>query len=140
MPLQSLLKTARFAVEEELRLTDFIRTCRRQICQAIEDFERGVSGADCDNDAAESNTVFVAECLPLAARIVNAGATREDFQRAVEWVNESKPDADPVSVLSALTFIYLVQEGLEDSQRDCQIWKRIKRRVNNFLDIVATKC
>jgi len=133
MPLQSLIKTARFAVEEELRLTDFIRTCRRQICQSIEDSERGVSGADCHSEEAESNMVFVAECLPLAACIVHAGASRADFRRAVEWVSESKPNADPVLVLSALTFIYLVQEGLEDSQQDCLTWKRIRRRVNNFL-------
>jgi hypothetical protein len=134
MQPQPILERARFAVEEQLNLTEFVRDHRPQIYDLIASWEPLLSAADCDGD---SGGGMVAAALPLAARIALAGSSEADFRRAVAWVGAVLPAADPVSVLSALTLIYLVHQGREDASADphrAQIWQRINCEIESLLE------
>jgi hypothetical protein len=134
--MEAVLKLARLAVEEKLKLAEFIRSQRRQIFQSIEDREQySKSTDDGENQEASTGTAFAAECLPVASRIIIAGSSAADFRRAVQWATELAPDTDPVSILAGLTLVYLAQEGCEDSPRDPQenpVWERLKYQIQKL--------
>jgi len=137
MQLQPILEKARVAVEEQLDLTEFVRTYRPRLYDLITSCEDPLSAADCDVDSGSS---MVTAALPLTARIVLAGSSEVDFRRAVAWVSAVLPAADPVSVLSALTLIYLVNQGREGALGDpdrAQVWQRINCEVESLLESAA---
>jgi hypothetical protein len=136
MQPQPILERARVAVEEQLNLTEFVRDHRSQIYDLIASWGTPPALADCDVD---SDGGMVAAVLPLAARIALAGSSEADFRRAVAWVSAALPGADPVSVLSALTLIYLAHQGQEDASdpHHAHIWQRINREIESLLGSAA---
>lgn len=138
MQLQAVLGKARVAVEEQLDLTGFLRDHRSRIDDLIVNCEAPPAAADCDADSGAS---MAAAALPLAGRILLAGSSPADFRRAVEWVGAILPAADPVSVLSALTLIYLVDRGRASAWGNpnrAQAWERIDREIESLLKSAAS--
>jgi hypothetical protein len=135
-----IFERARFAVEEQLKLTEFVRDHRPQIYDLIAGGEPLLPAAD---SAVDSGGSMVAWVLPLAARVALAGSSEADFRRAVAWVRAALPAADPVSVLSALTLIYLAHHGQEEASADphrVQLWQRIGWEIESLLESAAPEC
>ena len=127
----SKLDLAREAVEERLKINDFIKNNNVQLYGKLEKCDLGVKNQP------ESDLLFIAECLPLINGIVQIGSTLADFNGAIQWIREKLPDAVPVSILSALTFIYIVETAIKDDlvSKDAakkEIWKRIHERVKKL--------
>ncbi|HJU56226.1 MAG TPA: hypothetical protein VJ715_16710 [Pyrinomonadaceae bacterium] len=99
---------------------------------------------DCDQIAkrAITNTdmLFFAESLPIINGIIHVGSTREDLNKATEWVRENWEGsaAQPRIVLSALLFHYVTKEGVKEftdstDQSKRITWSRIDERVGRLL-------
>ena len=89
MSAQSIHGNARIAVEEELKLTDYIQRFGPQIFRAIEGREQDLDDPARHPECADLDAAFVSECLPLAIHVVYAGSSGENLKRAVEWVSGS---------------------------------------------------
>jgi hypothetical protein len=93
----------------------------------------------------QGDLMFIAENLPLMSAIINVGSTIETFKNAKDWVNKPKLDggleligADPISILSALTFRYVARKGYELSKTSgekekIEIWQRICKRTKMLI-------
>lgn len=93
----------------------------------------------------ECNIMFIADSLPIVTGIVHVGSTLQNLNDAKQWVKSKVPDADPISVLSALTLLYVAEHGYQNYQEDNtliegaedlgenasrkEVWKRIYTRV-----------
>ncbi len=79
---------------------------------------------------------FIAASLPLISGIIHVGSTVDNYKNATEWIKKEQkmPNADPASVLSALTFIYLVNKGVDE-------WKTSdsKTRINETVEVINLK-
>jgi hypothetical protein len=133
----------RIAVEDKLKVKDFIE---RHIDGILDRIEHSYLNS---KDEPAGHLTFIAECLPIVSFVVHVGSSRGDFKAATEWVHETLPDADPGSVLSALTFIYLVAQGRkrysgndetasvsekEKRAKKRDNWEAIHARVQDLLD------
>lgn len=106
--------------------------------QTIPSGDRCMEGYECD-------MMFIADSLPIVTGIVHVGSTLNELNAAKGWVRNSVPDADPISVLSALTLVYIAEHGYQKYQQDNtliknaedlgkdasrkEVWKRIYTRV-----------
>ena len=78
--------------------------------------------------------LFIAESLPVINGIIHVGSTRKTFNDALDYVKGHWQDADPVVLLTALVFIYVVEEawkeiGTGKDEAKKEIWDRIRKRV-----------
>jgi hypothetical protein len=105
MPEQPVFENASHAVKL-LNADEFIKKHRSEIFERLAGAEASVKGM-----GPEGNVVFVAECLPFVAAIVHVGSTLDKFREARDWVRGKLEHADAVSVLSALTFLYIVDQS-----------------------------
>lgn len=127
--MQSVYERARVAVEEKLKINDFINLHWDAIEKRVLDAESRVADMK-----AGANVVFVAECLPFVAGIVHVGSELVNFRMAREWVRAELPNADAVSVLAALTFLYIVGIGLDRADPEkVTTWESIQHRVDTLL-------
>jgi hypothetical protein len=97
------------AVESQLKVDRFIQDHRLTIFEKLEENYCSV------RSQSQAQLMFIAASLPLAAAIIHVGSTLDNFRRANEWVKESLPDSDPVSILSTLVLIYAVRKGWEEA-------------------------
>ena len=88
----------------------------------------------------EHEFAFIAASLPLISGIIHVGSRVNDYKEATKWVAEeaNMPNADPASVLSALTFIYIVDKGVNDpiiiEIKDRKLkWENMQKLVNRVL-------
>jgi len=131
MPEQPVFEFARLAVEEYLKAQDFIKQHHSEIFKRLADAEERARARDA---GPESNVVFVAECLPFVAGIVHVGSQLNDFREARDWALKKLPYADAVSVLSALTFLYIVEKGLRfGNPAELPVWQSMSHRLDSFL-------
>ncbi len=96
-------------------------------------------------ERSECDMMFIADSLPIVTGIVHVGSTLDQLNAAKQWVKRMVPDADPISVLSALTLLYVSEHGYKKYQKDNtlidgatdlgekasrkEVWKRIYKRV-----------
>jgi hypothetical protein len=126
------VKSASKEAVKRLQIDDFIKAQKKEIFERL---EKGYRGAANRQDA---DLLFIAESLPLISAIVNVGSSLANFKEAADWVRETLPDAEPVSALSALTFIYVVDKGYQAAQASGDvekenIWTRMQDRVDALL-------
>jgi hypothetical protein len=136
MPEGMIYKKAKEAVEERLKAQEFIEQHRPEIYARLEECDRRVVTAK-DLAGGEADVIFIAECLPMVAAILHVGSTLRNYREGVKWISDSLPDADPVTVLSALTFLYIVEHGQVDARPDeakMEVWRRISNRVSRLLE------
>jgi len=124
---------AQQAVEEQLNADGFIDSQKRTIFEKLEENYLSVKDQD------QAQLMFIAASLPLAAAVIHVGTTLEDFRRANKWVKESLPDADPVSILSTLTLIYIVNKGWQDAagsgdEHKKMVWNEMAGWVQSVVD------
>lgn len=132
MPENIDVKSASEEAVELLQIDDFINTQKGEI------FERLEAGYRSTMNRPEADLLFIAESLPLISAIVNVGSTLNNFRQAVEWVKKELPYAEPVSALSALTFIFIVYKGHKaalDSgdEEKMKVWTKMRERVEALL-------
>ena len=144
---RDVYKDAKIAVEQKLKInTDdnhFIDEHWDEIEKRVLDVETRV--ADMGKGG---NVIFVAECLPFVAGIVHVASTLDNFRTAKDWVKAVLPEPDAVSVLAALTFLYLVEKGKEEGKKlaegdpeklekadpeKLKKWESIRQRVDSLL-------
>jgi hypothetical protein len=106
---------------KQLNIADFIRANEGAICGQLEQIDSRVS------KAAEGNTLglnsdadFIAQSLPLINGVILVGSNRQNINAATTWVKEQRPDADPISLLSTLTLVYIVKQAREDACKDAE--------------------
>jgi hypothetical protein len=126
------VKSASKEAVKLLQIDDFIKAQKKEIFERL---EKGYRGAANRPDA---DLLFIAESLPLISAIVNVGSSLSNFKQAADWVRQTLPEAEPVSALSALTFIYVVGKGHEAAQdsgdmEKKNIWTKMQARVDALL-------
>ena len=126
------------AVENYLNLGDFFRRHRDHILDKLEECDSVAQQAEKNQDM-----IFFAESLPIINGLIHVGTTREELNKAIEWVKQNWGDkVDPLIVLSALTFIYVAETGAALAEnppteagakvRDRVVWNRINARVKKL--------
>ncbi len=126
------------AVENYLNLGDFFRRHRDHILDKLEECDSVAQQAEKNQDM-----IFFAESLPIINGLIHVGTTREELNKAIEWVKQNWGDkVDPLIVLSALTFIYVAETGAALAEnpsteagakvRDREVWNRINARVKKL--------
>jgi len=124
---------------EKLGVGGFIETHQKEI------FDKLVKSDSYHTKDHQGDLMFIAENLPLMSAIVNVGSTMEKFKNAKDWVNKPKLEggleligADPISILSALTFRYVARKGYELSKTSgekekIEVWERICKRTKMLI-------
>ncbi|MBU7585014.1 MAG: hypothetical protein KAF91_19255 [Nostoc sp. TH1S01] len=139
-----------------LGIVDFISSNEHLIDRKLEDCDVRVfqaqkrtvkmqSGDRYCMEGSECDMMFIADSLPIVTGIVHVGSTVKELNDAKKWVKSIVPDADPISVLSALTLLYVAEHGYEKYQPDNtfiegaedlgedakrnKVWERIYERV-----------
>ncbi len=106
----------------------FIERHKEQIFEKLKHFYETEKGHE---------FAFIAASLPVISGIIHVGSKVDDYKEATKYIEEKIPNADPASVLSALTFIYLVDKGINDPTikgRDKEeVWKNMQDLVNRVL-------
>ena len=136
---ESALEIAREAVENQLKVKEFIDDFKDTIYDKLEQREAHVTETEEDRGDLQraGNATFIAEGLALMSGVVTIGSTRENFDKASKWIKTLFPKAEPTPVFLALTLIYIVNKGKDDAEAsgdDKQIekWKRIHGRLEAF--------
>ncbi len=126
------LENAKRVVEELLQVSSLIEQYKDQIYRKLEDLDKNVT------NQSGGDIAFMAGGLSLISGIVHVGSTLKDYDRATDWVKQQLAKSDPGPVLSALTFIYIVDKGFnefkassDEDKRD--VWERIHKRVESEL-------
>ena len=119
-PSPEVLSMARQAVEK-LGIKDFLDEYKTPIDRKLLDCEKQASDTPVNGDM-----MFVAAALPIINGVIQIASDRSTMRRAMDWVQEQvwgrdeegqKRDFDPVSVLSALTLIEVVNQAYRDAQK-----------------------
>ena len=122
-------------MEELLDVREFFLAHKELIYQRLEECDRIAKNA-----VTNADMLFFAESLPIINGIIHVGSTREELNKATDWVRENweGSEAQPRIVLSALLFRYVTKEGAKEftnsviqSKRDA--WNRIDERVDRLL-------
>jgi hypothetical protein len=140
MTYSSMPEKARQVVEEELKIKDFIEKHESDIYARLEECDVREMDAKARGDLEDNevDVIFMSESLPFISGIIHVGSSLKNFNNGIDWVRKNLPDADAVAVLSALTFLYIVQRGSENARKGAdenklEILGRICRRVNKLL-------
>lgn len=106
-----------------------------RVFQQVEECERFVERAPVNRDA-----TFIALALPIASALLHYATTRKRLNDArqwvlTNWVGVGRP-SDPITMLSVLTLIHIVNEGAARHRGDPEkaaVWSRIKRHLDKLL-------
>jgi hypothetical protein len=119
-----------------LGIVKFISRHRTHIYDCLENSARSVSPES-------PPLVFFAESLPLVSSIIHVGSTRVSYELAKRWVTSGplkSPAGSEASVLSALTFTYLVDEGYKHSRkRHSKLDRALWEQMHQLVDAVTAK-
>lgn len=87
------------------------------------------------NAKVKGEMTFMALSLPLTNGIIHIGSNRRGLREAVDWARVNWIDwPDPLSILTALTLVYIVRRGWEQNRGtdNRAKWARIGERVKMF--------
>jgi len=126
------IEKAKEVVEHQLQVASFIENHKQAIFDKLEENYMRVQKQE------QAPLMFIAASLPLISGIVHVGSTLEHFKSATAWVRDSLPEADPVSVLSTLTLIDVVERGWRDFEQSSDdqkrwLWRGIHQGVQALL-------
>lgn len=144
-----MTKIVKEAVEEYLKLNDFIELHKETIYEKLVEREEHITkaqGMEEDDDLLYAgNAAFVAESLALMSGIVSVGTKKENYTKASVWIKGIFPKAeDATPVFLTLTLIYIANKGweeaneTEDKERKI-VWNRIHKRTNAFSSSIGDK-
>jgi hypothetical protein len=146
------INDAREAVAQ-LGIEKFIDIHKEKMYGKIENYERmhcaNLEGSEletCEITAGKKkgsenkyDMIFIAENLPMIYGVIHVGSKLEDFEKANKWAKKLLPGADALSVLSSLTFIYIVDKGWKEfkdnkDEERRKLWEGIRSRVEPLLE------
>jgi len=120
------------AVEKHLGINGCIRAYKEKLYTQLEENYRRA------RHQAQTNSQFVADCLPLIGGLIQCGTTTEGLEQATAWATTNLRDADPVSALSNLTMLYLVEKGWGEISQSAengrkQVWLEMRDLMQGLL-------
>lgn len=130
--MANIIDLANIAVKDHLKIDTFILENKRRIYERLEEYYRDVSGQQ------DGELLFIAESLPFINGIVQVGSNLENYNNALKWVREQfRENVPAVSILSALTLIYIIEEGANDpivsgTAEKKIFWEQIKKSINRI--------
>lgn len=115
-----------------LDVREFIQHQMPTLHDKLVECEEYAQSADLNDDM-----MFVALSLPIINGVIHIASDGRHLREAKEWVvsrwkGEGNKEPDPVSILSALTLIYVVVEGwrlYKDDPEKKELWESILNRV-----------
>jgi hypothetical protein len=128
---------AKEVVEKYLGLGDFIECNKHDIFKKIEIYDHDPqNGMSCE-------TSFTSDSLLFISFMMHAGCVTEKFNHSRKWVSNVFPGEDPLSVLSAIIFLYIVEQGWNQFSNSTDktdageekriVWERILERTKNWI-------
>lgn len=130
-PSRRVRKIAEQAVQE-LGIRSFIDNHLKEITRRLEECESAAQNAPVDSDM-----LFIAMSLPILNGVIHIASNQRNLRKAMEWATktwggESDPgEFDPISVLSALTLIFVVCEGWVKNQSS-PVWNKIVSHIKEL--------
>lgn len=123
-------------VVRALGVAEFIDKNKPIIYGNLERFDQQANATAATVDP---NMMFIALSLPVINGIIHIASTQSGLQKAIALVkgdSAQDKDLDAISILSALTLLYVAAIGKDDfaGSANSQTWDRIFRRVKNFSD------
>lgn len=124
-------------VKEWLKIDDFIDKHEEQIFTKLEECDQNIMTAleKGQIDQSQDFVMFMCQALPLISSIIQIGSSLKALNEATDKIREKLSDIDAVSVLSALTFAYIVEVKVwgefKSSEKEKQ-WNRIRNRVQKL--------
>lgn len=117
----------------KLGLKEFIGDHFAQIRERLEYFDSVVMA----RAGSETDTLFLAESLPFVNSVIQVGSPNGKYIKAIEWMRSEMPEAAPVSILTGLVFLYIVEKGAEWAKKDGgkgekKTWERIEGRARRL--------
>jgi hypothetical protein len=132
-PPRTVLQTATTAVEM-LDVRPFVRKYIEPILSKLEECEQ-----DAASSPVNSDMMFLALTLPVINGVIHIASNPKALRESMAWVTEKwqEPhgDPDPISLLSALTLIYIVVEGwnrYKDDATKSQVWRSMLNHVKTL--------
>lgn len=138
-PSPEVSHIARQAVDT-LEIREFINKWAEPIEKKLLDCERQASDAPINNDM-----LFVAAALPIINGVIQIASDRTTMRKSIDWLqkqpwikDKADADFDPVSVLSALTLIEVVNEAWRQTRAgkrnaaNAAEWNSIIRRMRKL--------
>jgi len=129
---EPIAKTAETAVKI-LGAEKFIENYSHLIFEKLEECDKYAQSADFNGDL-----VFIALSLPIINGIIHVASNSAALIAARDWVVskwKDNKDPDPVSILSALTLVYVVAKGwraFQEDQERREVWRRILGRMERL--------
>jgi hypothetical protein len=108
--VKKMLESAQKSVEL-LGLTKFIDDNKKAIYEQLEDCDARVSKVPI---GLHPDAAFIAQSLGMIGGVIHVGSTRKNFDAAAAWVLPPDTHAEPMSVLSTLVLLYVVEKGWRD--------------------------
>ena len=115
-------------VVDELKLHPFITKNRDEIAdRLVSVYYRALQQGE------EAQLLFIAECVPLLEAIVQLGSDSQKYDQLVKLIHSTPIRSQPMCILGALVFIYLVETEFADYDKNHkehgEAWIRIRRWV-----------
>jgi hypothetical protein len=131
MPEITIKQQAQMAVEDKLGLRPVIDTYEKDFLDTLVDAHKHARGV-----LGDSNVAFFADVIPWVASLIQVYVTQPNFLDAIEWVRaEFRGTTKPISILTVLTTIYLIQRGCErHNPAQDAVWREISERQGALLD------
>jgi hypothetical protein len=118
---------------DRLAILEFIKNYNNELRQRLLDCEREASMAPANRDA-----VFLAGAFPIMNGVIHLRSDRGRLREATEWIRgkwnvPNDVDFDTFSVLSALTLIYVANQGWRArTPENEEQWKSIMTRMRKL--------
>ena len=123
---KKVLKNAADAVAK-LDVEQFIEKHLRSLFQKLEECDNYAESAPVNGDM-----MFMALSLPIINGVIHIASNRTTLKNAMDWVlakwKVPHKDPDPLSILSALTLIYVVGRGWSEYKDDWETYKKRKEQ------------
>lgn len=129
------------AAVTKLGLASFLQQHAEQIYARLQQFDAVVMTESTADVAAvfkgDRDTLFLAESLPFVNSVIQVGSPNAQYIQAIEWMRKVMPDAAPVSILTGLVFLYIVEAGTERFKTHAdpavqEAWMRIGERAKKL--------
>jgi hypothetical protein len=99
------LEMAVDVVENRLGIKGFIKDYKEKLFSQLEDNYRHV------RQQPQASSRFLDDSIPLIGGLIQLGTTVHHLRHATVWAATTRAETDPVSTLSNLTFLYLIETG-----------------------------
>jgi hypothetical protein len=112
---------------------DYLQTIHDRLEEIHDDAEKVNARKE---KSVKGEMTFMGRSLPLTNGVIHIGSDRTGLRAAVDWARTTWEDwPDPLSILTALTLVYIVERGWDENKHKADkrgTWARIGARVKMF--------